>query len=830
MQSSPWNDERITAYVLGELPAEQVAQLEAAMKSNSEVAHAVDEVRGITAQLSEMYAAEPAMTLDAAKRDQILDSRGAVVTPMPLTAESGRWTMAKPLLALAASVLLLGTLAMWLYAERKSVQIAMSDRAPSPAEPSELAVSADPDQSDAKAIASPAADAAPPADAPASARGAAAPAETAPPAPASPSPAPTMLAPTSLATSPPADYLSASVGEAAQGLQGDAAKASNPTEYQFRQPQVRLEQADRESAEMHFGGSMESKSSTEKASEGTSLRRRALEPAVENDYSLHKRFDLPEAAAKSEAGLADRSLDLRDGARLEGRSQTAAGRGLAPTGEGMGGTGGMAAGLGMGPGMGGDRYEPIQENEFRRVSEEPLSTFSIDVDTASYSKVRQFVLNAGALPPAGAVRIEELVNYFDYGYQPPPADSEHPFASRVELASCPWKPEHRLARIAIKGKVIENESRPPSNLVFLVDTSGSMNEPNKLPLVKQGLQKLVGRLGEKDRVAIVVYAGSAGLVLDSTPASDRSAILRRINQMHSGGSTNGGEGIRLAYQVARDHFIKDGVNRVILCSDGDFNVGTTSDDELVTMVETESKGGIDLTVLGFGMGNHNDAMMEKISGRGNGNYAFIDSEAEAQRVLVEQTSSTLVTIARDVKIQVEFNPAEVAAYRLIGYENRRLANEDFKDDTKDAGEIGAGHSVTALYELIPASGDTAALAPAIDELRYQRPVSPTEASQSGEWMTVKLRYKKPDSDTSIPVSFPVTAGQQEFAAASADFRFAAAVASFGMLLRSSQHAGNWTLEDVRQAAEAAKGEDPHGLRTEFVQVVTRAAQLRVGEQ
>jgi len=351
-----------------------------------------------------------------------------------------------------------------------------------------------------------------------------------------------------------------------------------------------------------------------------------------------------------------------------------------------------------------------------------------------------------------------------------------------------------------------------------------------LPLVKQGLQKLVNQLGERDRVAIVVYAGSAGLVLDSTPATERSAILRRINQMQSGGSTNGGQGIRLAYQVARDHFINDGTNRVILCSDGDFNVGTTSDAELVELVEKEAKGGIDLTVLGFGMGNHNDSMMEKISGKGNGNYAFIDSEAEANRVLVEQLSSTLMTIARDVKIQVEFNPAEVAAYRLIGYENRRLENEDFKDDTKDAGEIGAGHSVTALYELIPAVGDLAAIPPAVDELRYQKKTILTESSKNNELMTLKLRYKNPSSDTSIPVEFPVDDHSREFTEATEDLRFATAVAGFGMLLQSSEHSGNWTFRDVEQVAANAKGQDPHGLRAEFIEMVKRAAELRTRER
>ncbi len=330
-----------------------------------------------------------------------------------------------------------------------------------------------------------------------------------------------------------------------------------------------------------------------------------------------------------------------------------------------------------------------------------------------------------------------------YDYEAPTKDAAHPFATRIEMAQCPWNTAHRLVSVGIKGKELDLAAMPTSNLVFLIDTSGSMNEPNKLPLVKDSMRSLIEQLGPQDRVAIVVYAGSAGMVLNSTAASDKSTILRSLNQLQSGGSTNGGEGIRLAYKIARDHFIKDGNNRVLLCTDGDFNIGTTSTDELVSMVETESKGGIDLTVLGFGEGNFNDAMLEQISGRGNGNYAFIDSLAEANRVLVKQRAGTLYTIARDVKIQVEFNPQHVSAYRLIGYENRKLNNEDFKDDTKDAGEVGAGHSVTALYELIPAGTSTPELAPELDELRYQQTKEATPASRSQEALVVKLRYKRP---------------------------------------------------------------------------------------
>lgn len=480
---------------------------------------------------------------------------------------------------------------------------------------------------------------------------------------------------------------------------------------------------------------------------------------------------------------------------------------------------------GRGPGIAGDRFEPITDNPFRRVSEHPLSTFSVDVDTASYSKVRDFLLRANQLPRPDAVRIEELVNYFDYDYQPPSADAEHPFAARAEIASCPWNDEHRLARIAIKGKPIRASERPRCNLVFLLDTSGSMNAPNKLPLVRDGMRMLIGQLREDDRVAIVVYAGSAGRVLDSTPVSQNRKIRHALTELAAGGSTNGGAGIALAYQTARDHFVEGGVNRVMLCTDGDFNVGTTGTDELVRMVEREAKGGVFLSVLGFGMGNHNDAMLEKISGRGNGNYAFIDNREEARKVLVEQADGTLVTIAKDVKLQLEFNPVHVSSYRLIGYENRVLAKEDFNDDKKDAGEIGAGHAVTALYELVPADRKPDAIAPPVDELKYQRGPATTTAADSDEWLTLKLRYKQPDGETSTRVDFPLTDDGGTFESASDDFRFAAAVAGFGMQLRRSPYAGDWTLADVRRAAADAVGEARDGLRAEFLELVAKAQRL-----
>ncbi|MFP6604839.1 MAG: VWA domain-containing protein [Pirellulaceae bacterium] len=477
---------------------------------------------------------------------------------------------------------------------------------------------------------------------------------------------------------------------------------------------------------------------------------------------------------------------------------------------------------GRGPQEPGDRYDRIYENRFLRVSNNPLSTFSIDVDTASYSKVRMYLQQHRMLPRPDAVRIEELLNYFNYKYEPPTNDQ--PFAARVEVAQCPWAPKHRLARIGIKGREIERTNRPFSNLVFLLDVSGSMSSANKLPLLKRGMKMLVDQLGENDRVAIVVYAGAAGLVLDSTSADHKDVILGALDRLRAGGSTNGGDGIQLAYRVALDHFIKGGVNRVILCTDGDFNVGTTGTGSLVRLAEANAKTGTFLTVLGFGMGNHNDAMMEQISNKGNGNYAFIDTEKEAHKVLVEQISSTLVTIAKDVKIQIEFNPQKVAAFRLIGYENRILAAEDFNDDKKDAGEIGAGHTVTALYEIIPVGVESDALGD-VDKLKYQKKTKPSNTANNGELLTIKLRYKQPDGDTSTLLKFPVKDTGKRFGEADQDFRFAAAVAQFGMLLRDSQFKGDSTYAALREIATEAAANDDSGYRQEFLELVKIAHEL-----
>ena len=475
-----------------------------------------------------------------------------------------------------------------------------------------------------------------------------------------------------------------------------------------------------------------------------------------------------------------------------------------------------------------EAYDAIVENPFLKTLDAPLSTFSIDVDTASYANVRRF-LTSNRLPPAGAVRLEEFVNYFTYDYPQPTGDD--PFSVTTEAARCPWNAEHVLVRVGLKGREIHRRERPATNLVFLVDVSGSMNEPNKLPLVRESLKMLTRELGDSDRVAIVVYAGSSGLVLDSTGGDRKQTIIEALDRLQAGGSTNGAAGIQLAYQTAQAHFIRGGVNRVVLATDGDFNVGTTSQDELVRLIEQRAKSGVFFSALGYGMGNLKDSTLEKLADKGNGNYAYIDTLAEARKVLVEQMSGTLVTIAKDVKIQIEFNPARVAGYRLLGYENRVLAAQDFNDDKKDAGEIGAGHTVTALYELIPtgkAGAQEAAKLPTVDPLKYQQPKQanePTPAAGAVELLTLKLRYKQPDGDVSRLIERPLKDEVRPYAQAGGDFKFAASVAGFGMLLRQSQFAGSATFDAVLELAAEGLGRDEGGYRREFLELVRRAKGL-----
>lgn len=494
---------------------------------------------------------------------------------------------------------------------------------------------------------------------------------------------------------------------------------------------------------------------------------------------------------------------------------------------------------GQGPGMSGDKFDKVEENPFTAVADSPLSTFSIDVDTASYGKLRSYLTQFKELPSPDAVRIEELVNYFIYDYATP--TDEHPFAANTEVASCPWNPNHRLVRIGLKGKEISIEERPASNLVFLIDVSGSMSTPNRLPLVKEGLKLLVDNLNENDMVSIVVYAGAAGMVLEPTDGGQKATIIEALDRLQAGGSTNGGQGIQLAYKTAKENFIKDGINRVILCSDGDFNVGTTSTGDLVRLTEEQAKHGIFISVLGFGIGNHNDSMLEQISNKANGNYAFIDNKKEAQKVLVEQMSGTLMTIAKDVKIQIEFNPNQVASYRLVGYENRMLAARDFNDDKKDAGEIGAGHTVTAFYEIVPVGSEEKKVAeegedaaqedklpvaePLVDDLRYQSKPSTTEAADSDELLTLKLRYKQPDSDTSTLMTYPVKDSENGFNQASGDYQFAAGVAMYGMLIRDSKHATG-SLDAVEELITPNLKGSGESYRQEFLELVRLTKQIK----
>jgi Ca-activated chloride channel family protein len=466
-------------------------------------------------------------------------------------------------------------------------------------------------------------------------------------------------------------------------------------------------------------------------------------------------------------------------------------------------------------------YDGIVENRFLSTTENALSTFSIDVDAASYSNVRRF-LQMGQMPPAGAVRIEEMINYFHYDY-PQPA-KEDPFSINTEMANCPWNAAHKLVLIGLQGKKIPVENLPASNIVFLIDVSGSMMEENKLPLVKTSMKLLVDQLREQDKVSLVVYAGNAGLVLPPTSGADKSTIKDAIDKLEAGGSTAGGQGLQLAYKTAKENFLKEGNNRVILCTDGDFNVGASSDDELVRMIEEERKSGVFLTVLGYGMGNYKDNKMEKLADKGNGNHAYIDGLNEARKVLVNEFGGTLFTIAKDVKLQVEFNPAKVQAYRLIGYENRLLNKEDFNNDKKDAGELGSGHTVTALYELIPV-GIKNEFAETVDKLKYQRQPAVSNVGEGNELMTIKFRYKKPDGDISKLIEHPVQESLFLLDAASANFRFAAAVAEFGMLLRNSEFKQSSSYNNAWQMAKDALGKDEEGYRSEFLKLLKNAQSI-----
>jgi len=456
-----------------------------------------------------------------------------------------------------------------------------------------------------------------------------------------------------------------------------------------------------------------------------------------------------------------------------------------------------------------EEYKRVYDNNFQEALSSPVSTFSIDVDTASYSNMRRFI-NSGKLPPLDAVRTEEMINYFTYEYPQPVG--QQPFSMTTEVGACPWEPSHKLVMIGLKGKEIQLEEMPASNLVFLIDVSGSMAQENKLPLLKTAFKMLVKQMREQDQVSIVVYAGAAGVVLEPTAGSEKEKIMHAIDTLQAGGSTAGGEGIQLAYKLAKENFIADGNNRVVLATDGDFNVGVSSEGELTRLIEEQREQRIFLSVLGFGMGNVKDNKMEALADKGNGNYAYIDNALEAKKVLVNQFAGTLYTIAKDVKLQVEFNPAQVKSYRLVGYENRVLDKSDFNNDKKDAGDMGAGHSVTAFYEIVPAGSQE--VGTTVDPLVYQQ----AKIVDSNELLQIKVRYKKPNEDTSTLFTQSIDSKDGK-AIGSENFRFAAAVAEYAMLLRNSEYKGQSSYQDILKLAKGAKGSDEEGYRAEFIKLV-----------
>ncbi len=624
--------------------------------------------------------------------------------------------------------------------------------------------------------------------------------------------------------SPRSGFAAGMMSESRDMMGGRAARGQSPASA------GRAMAAKRPNAQASFrGGSVEQQNSLGKKVD--------LDAKAQNQMVANAAQNSPAPAAPAEATPIVVPASTQNG-QIEPGQQTAPAASAAPAADGQKGQAQPVQQAAPAPVAGGEvnafvpeelarnaeAFDRIQENPFVRAIEEPLSTFSIDVDTASYANVRRYLLQLNRLPPPDAVRIEELLNYFSYQDAPPAPSSRDPFAIHLEVARCPWSAEHRLARIGIAGKPIHQNERPPSNLVFLIDVSGSMSDYNKLPLVKWALQRLVEQLDDKDQVAIVVYAGASGLYLPSTrcDGDHKAEIFSRIEQLHAEGSTNAGAGIRLSYEIAAKNFKTDGINRVILATDGDFNVGITQRDELTKLIEAKAKSKVFLTVLGFGMGNLKDGTLETLADKGNGNYAYLDSAEEAYRVLVRQMGSTLMTIAKDVKVQVDFNPAKVAAYRLIGYENRVMANQDFADDAKDAGEIGAGHHVTALYELVPAGKG-----PLIANVEASKFVQPAQVKgDSPDSLVVRLRFKQPEGDKSILIERGVVDQGLDYSQASLDFKLASAVAGFGMLLRNSPSKGNLGYPAVIELATSTLAHDPHGYRKEFIELIHRASQAR----
>ena len=785
-----WDDERITAYVLQELDDQERESFEAELRLNPSLAEAVEKARVVTGKLDRFFAAIPKETLDGQRLQNLLE--GPDEEALESTQENQPRPGRSPWLALAVAAGIVFVLAAI------SIPVITSTLSRS----SNVAMNTDD-----------------------SSQGAAMEARV------------QEEVELSLAMKP-----TESADEAADGLTTFDLPMSNPARKEGTSFDVRSRLADKRE---NVPALKEATKRSTQVAEESKLNLAAEPIPLPQKESIQTQPSVSSPLAKQEIMLREAKAASRtphpgrlsegyalptnpskiriDGAQI--KNDRPAEMGILESDR-------------VGP---GDRYDVIKENPFKRVTEHPLSTLSIDVDTASYSKVRMS-LRRNQLPSPDAVRIEEMINYFDYDYEKVAgtlSDYEKvagtlsdPFSASLDVAECPWEPEHRLVRVGLQAIELDKQERPRCNLVFLIDTSGSMRATNKLPLLIDGMKLLVKELRPDDQVAIVVYAGSAGLVLESTPAEKSKKIINALSRLQAGGSTNGGAGLRLAYETARENFVKDGVNRVILCSDGDFNVGMTGTGELVREAKSQAKSGVELTVLGFGMGNHNDAMMERISNDAEGNYAFVDTIAEAKKVLADQLTGTLVTVAKDVKVQIEFNPSVVSSYRLIGYENRLLAKEDFNDDTKDAGEIGAGHRVTALYQVVPVGAESDPAAPPVDPLKYQSPeatqdepvVEPTEPV-SDEMLTLKLRYKPPQGDKSTLMTRTLTDEGGDFREADNDFQFAAAVAGFGMLLRNSTMVGSWSYDNVMQVAADSLGTDEHGLREEMIELAAIANRL-----
>lgn len=836
------DDPRLTAYALGELDAAERQAIEAALAQDERARHVVDEVRALARLLSDQLHTEPRIGLTEAQRSSILARAESHTNRVfPFVSSGQRWlrhaAAAAAMLAVAA-----GTYVVWLqkYAfQREPARIDAPLNAQFDEAPVKAAAPAPPEPRDAAFVEShDGVDRLELAERPSllAARersiAPAAPHEQ-PAAPAAPAPAPASVASDNgLLAAQSVDMVDAQTLAITESLQRSTvsqAELAGPMQQTERaaEPVKRMLAFRNESGANAREVAVTSSAAEARGGEPEPARRRQADSTAMRGLSAPQ-AGLPGLAApesrdqrNAPSSLGRELLPTAPGAPTALQERTAAGQ----SNDGAARTAALLDKKLDDQPADAEQYAPIVENDFVPVTpSNTLATFSIDVDTASYANVRRF-LNQNLWPRRDAVRIEELVNYFHYDYHEPATDV--PFSVDTELTECPWNPAHALLRVGLRGKRVQFENRAPSNLVFLVDVSGSMNQPNKLPLVKAGLRMLTEQLNENDTISIATYAGAERLALPPTSGQNRAEILSTIDQLDAGGSTNGAAGITLAYDLAAQNFRKGGINRVILATDGDFNVGLSSVDALTRLAEEKAKSGVFLNVLGFGEGNLKDQTMEQIANKGNGQYNYIDSLLEARKVLVEQVGGTLITIAKDVKIQVDFNPAKVGAYRLIGYENRTLQAEDFRNDAKDAGEIGAGLTVTALFELVPPASPLAvALQKQVEPSQYSKSELVEQAKRGDEWLTVRLRYKLPDAQSSTELKAPHIGEIKKFGDASPDTRFASAVALFGMIVRESKFKGTGTLDAVLEIAGASLGSDPGGYRKEFIDLVRKASALK----